>query len=131
MSQRILLSAALAFGLIASPASAWLARNNLVVVPDGKGTFNIPYRGKSGDSEFWCAAGDYVQNGLGLSPSTRIWRLSEPPRKAKDGIRFSLSAAGAASKTGLSVYGSGPKGSVSAITAIGVCPPRIGRFGFD
>jgi hypothetical protein len=127
----ILIPVALVAAMTAAPASAWQARNNLVVVPDGTGTFNIPYRGKSGDSEFWCAAGDYVQNRLGLSPSTRIWRLSEPPRKAKDGIRFSLSPEGAASETGLSVFGSGPKDSVSAITAIGVCPPKSGRFGTD
>jgi hypothetical protein len=87
MSQRFLLPAALAFGLIAAPASAFLSRNNLLVVPEGRDTFNIPFRGKSGDSEFWCAAGDYVQNFLRLPANTRIWRLSEPPRRRGEGIQ--------------------------------------------
>ena len=130
MSQRILIPAVLAFGLIAAPASAFLSRNNLLVVPEGGTTFNIPFRGKSGDNEFWCAAGDYVQNFLGLSGSTRIWRLSEPPRRRGEGIRFSLSPEGAASRTGLAVFGSGPAGSVLAATAIGVCPPRFNRANF-
>jgi hypothetical protein len=128
MSQRFLLPAALAFGLIAAPASAFLSRNNLLVVPEGRDTFNSPFRGKSGDSEFWCAAGDYVQNFLGLPANTRIWRLSEPPRRRGEGIRFSLRPEGAASRTGLAVFGSGPPGSVLAITALGVCPPRFNRF---
>lgn len=130
MSLRILVPAALAFGLIAAPASAYLSRNNLLVVPEGGNTFNIPYRGRSGDNEFWCAAGDYVQNFLGLPGNTRIWRLSEPPRRRGEGIRFSLSPEGAASRTGLAVFGTGPAGSVLAITATGVCPPRFNRLNF-
>jgi hypothetical protein len=130
MSQRFLIPAALAFGLIAAPASAFLSRNNLLVVPEGGDTFNIPFRGKSGDSEFWCAAGDYVQNFLGLPANTRIWRLSEPPRRRGEGIRFSLRPEGAASRTGLAVFGSGPTGSVLAITALGVCPPKFSRSNF-
>lgn len=128
MMPRHLIPAVLALGLTAVPASAWLSRNNLVVVPEGGNTFNIPYRGRSGDNEFWCAAGDYVQNFLGLPGSTRIWRLSEPPRRQGEGIRFSLSPEGAASRTGLAVFSSGPAGSVLALTATGVCPPRSGRF---
>ena len=128
MMPRHLIPAVLALGLTAVPASAWLSRNNLVVVPEGGDTFNIPYRGRSGDNEFWCAAGDYVQNALGLPGSTRIWRLSEPPRRQGEGIRFSLSPEGAASRTGLAVFSSGPPGSVLALTATGVCPPRSGRF---
>ncbi|MCA3513508.1 MAG: hypothetical protein IOC96_09790, partial [Rhodobacter sp.] len=60
--------------------------------------------------------------------STRIWRLSEPPRRQGEGIRFSLRPEGAASRTGLAVFSSGPAGSVLALTATGVCPPRSGRF---
>lgn len=129
MSLRTLIAAALALGLIAGPASAFLSRNNLVIVPEGNDTFNIPFRGRSGDNEFWCAAGDYVQRGLGLPANTRIWRLSEPPRRQGEGIRFSLRPEGAASRSGLAVFGSGPPGSVLAITATGVCPPRLGRLG--
>lgn len=125
MSFRTLFPAVLALGLIAGPAAAFLSRNNLLIVPEGNDTFNIPFRGRSGDNEFWCAAGDYVQRGLGLPANTRIWRLSEPPRRRGEGIRFSLRPDGAASRTGLAVFGSGPAGSVLAITATGVCPPRL------
>ena len=128
MFLRILIPTVLALGLTAAPASAFLSRNNLLVVPEGGNTFNIPYRGRSGDNEFWCAAGDYVQNFLGLPGSTRIWRLSEPPRRRGEGIRFSLSPEGAASRTGLALFSSGPPGSALALTALGVCPPRMGRF---
>jgi hypothetical protein len=47
-----------------------------------------------------------------------------------EGIRFSLSPEGAASRTGLAVFGTGPAGSVLAITATGVCPPRFNRLAF-
>jgi hypothetical protein len=129
MSHRLLLSAALGLGLMALPAHAFLARNNLVVVAEGGQTFNIPFRGKSGASEFWCAAGDYVQNFLGLPGSTRIWRLSEPPRRRGEGVRFSLSPEGAASSTGLAMFGSGPPGSITASMALNICPPLSNRFG--
>jgi hypothetical protein len=120
---RTLIPAVVALGVLGSPASAYLARNNLVVVPEGNGTFNIPYRGKSGANEFWCAAGEYVQHGISLPGNTRIWRLSEPPRRQGEGIRFSLTPVGAASETGLMLLSDGPPGSVLAVTATNVCPP--------
>ena len=112
---------------LAGPASAFIAQNSLLVVPEGPRTFNVPFRGTSGNSDFWCAAGDYVIRGLGLRGGTRVFRLSEPPRRSGDGIRFSLDGAGAASSTGLVVFSSGPAGSVSASLAQGLCPSRMVR----
>ena len=77
-----------------------------------------PAPGQSaGDS--WCAAGDFVIS-RGMPTNTRIWRLSEPPRRQAEGVRFGLSPEGAASKIGLIVLG-GRDASLSAIHAIQFC----------
>jgi hypothetical protein len=133
MAQRSFLSLAVAglLAMTAAPASAYIAANGLLVQPEGQpGTFNVPYRGLSGDTEFWCAAGDYVNNFLNLPGGTRIYRLSEPPRRSGHGIRFSLNPEGAASRTGLAIFSSdGPSNSVSASMAFALCPPRFFVFG--
>jgi hypothetical protein len=132
MFHRHLLSLGLAATLatLAVPASAYIAANGLLVQRESARTFNVPYRGLSGDTDFWCAAGDYVNNFLGLPGGTRIYRLSEPPRRSGQGIRFSLDPEGAASRTGLAIFSSdGPKGSVSASMAFALCPPRFPFFG--
>ena len=87
--------AVLATLTIASCGDGFIASNGLLVSDTGDGTFEIPFRGESGDSEFWCAAGEYVIRGRNLAPSTRIYRLSPPPRRSGDGIVFSLSPEGA------------------------------------
>jgi hypothetical protein len=129
MSFRSLLSALALATLSALPASAYQAVNGLTVQGDETGGFFVPYRGLSGDPAFWCAAGDYVLNFLDLPSGTRIFRISEPPRRSGQGIQFSLLPEGAASRTGLNVITSGPTGSISATTAFALCPPRF-RFLF-
>jgi hypothetical protein len=42
---------------------------------------------------------------LRASPGDRIWRLSEPPRRSGEGIRFSMSPEGRASRSGLAILG--------------------------
>ena len=96
-------AAAVLFLATAVPSHAFIAQNNLVVDPMGAGEFEVPYRGLSGTSDFWCAAGDYVVRGLNLPPRTRIYRTSSPPRRSGQGVSFSLSAT-AAKKTGLLFY---------------------------
>ena len=132
MPRLSLLSVTLAGALaLAAPAWSYVAANGLVVQPDGEGTFNVPFMGLSGDTDFWCAAGDYVNNFLGMPGGTRIYRLSEPPRPRGQGIRFSLSPEGASARTGLSVFSAdGPQNSVSAAMAFALCPPRFFFFGF-
>lgn len=126
---RHILSASILAGLVAAtPASAYIAVNNLVVQSEGGSNFVVPFRGKSADSEFWCAAGDYVSNFLRKPPNTRIFRLSEPPRRSGEPVRFSLSSEGAASRTGLAVFSSGPTGSISAATAFALCPAPFVRL---
>lgn len=122
MSARTIL-AALA-GLVAIPASAdtYLASNDLVVEARGGDEFHIPYRGKSGASDFWCAAGDYVIQHLHRPRTTRIWRVSPPPRHSGEGITFSLSPERAAGSTGLATFGA-QDGSLSAEQARQLCEP--------
>lgn len=119
---RFVLTASVLIAL-AAPAQAFIAKNSLVVSPSGDGSFTVPYRGLSGASDFWCAAGDYVVRGLNMPSDTRIYRLSSPPRRAGQGITFSLSPEGA-KRTGLALLGGGR--SVSAAHARQLCkPPRI------
>lgn len=95
MLKTTLVAAALALGVVPGTAQAWIAGNGLIVEPTGQGSFHIPWRGLSGTRDFWCAAGDYVERGLGLRGTTRIYRTSRVPRRAGEGIDFSLSPEGA------------------------------------
>jgi hypothetical protein len=131
MTLRRLLIAPLAAAVLAaaSPASAYIAINGLVVQDDGQGNMFVAYQGLSGDPAFWCAVGDYVLNFRDMPSGTRIYRTSEPPRRQGQGISFSLSPENAASRTGLAVMTDGPKGSISTTTAFALCPVRY-PFGF-
>lgn len=91
--------------LLASPVAGFTAQNGLLVEPTGAHSFHVPWRGKSGPTAFWCAAGDYAVRVLRLSPATLIYRASEPPRRSGEGIAFSLLVGDAASRTGLAVLG--------------------------
>lgn len=108
---------------LAPPAHAFLTTNDLIVEPSGADSFHVPYRGLSGASDFWCAAGDYVIRHLHLPPDTRIFRLSSPPRRARQGVTFALSSEGA-QRTGLLIFGD--RLSVSAAHARQLCEvPRL------
>ena len=109
--------AALVLATLPTTAPAWIAQNGLVV-ERAPGGFHVPYRGLSGARDFWCAAGDYVVRELNLPPDTLIYRTSSPPRRAGQGIRFSLSSDGA-TKPGI-VLLSGGRG-VSAALARELC----------
>jgi hypothetical protein len=88
----------------AAPAHAYLAQNDLRV--EGRGDrFEVLASPGMGPSRAWCAAGDYVVVILGLPSTTPMWRISEPPRRAGEGIVFGLTPDGAASETGLIQFG--------------------------
>ena len=111
---------ALALTLLASPAMAFTASNDLAVRATGKDTFSVPYGGQSGPAAFWCAAGDYVVRDLRQGPQTRIYRTSPVPRKSGQGMAFSLTASASAGKSGLILLGS-DDGGVSAVMAQTLC----------
>lgn len=116
---RLTLSA-LAVALAATPASAYLAKNDKIVRDIDGVRFEVLQRGGLGASEAWCAAGDYALRFLGLPPTTRIWRISPPPRRQGEGITFALTSEGTAGRTGL-VQLAGDDGSLSAAHAEQLC----------
>ena len=115
--------ALLAALLLATPAGAFTAQNGFIVNAEGADAFTVPWRGKSGAADFWCAAGDYAIRRLHLAPTTMVWRASEPPRRAGEPIAFTLRADQAASSTGLVVLGAEGAG-LSAAGAQSLCDFR-------
>ena len=111
---------AIVFALIASPAMAFTASNDLVVHPASAGQFSVPANGQSEPRAFWCAAGDYVLRGLGQGPQTRIYRTSALPRATGQGMDFSLDASQSAGKTGL-LWVKPDDGGMSAALAQSFC----------
>jgi hypothetical protein len=101
---RISLAAAAAL-LLAAPVPA-IAGNRLPVERVNETTFDVLARGTVFEQDFWCTAGDYAARKLGGRSATRIYRISEPPRRAGQGIRFSLDPTGKASRSGLNKVGS-------------------------
>ena len=113
-------------GLATSPAQAFVASNGLIVEQVNATDFFVPFRGRGAASSFWCAAGDFVVQRLGMSPATRVFRLSPPPRRAGDGILFSLNAEGAQDR-GVQVWGSRDAG-MSASLARTYCANEVPFF---
>lgn len=55
-------------------ASAFQARNGLLVNPEGPAAFEVVQRrGRIGASDIWCAAGDYALRALGMPGSQRVY----------------------------------------------------------
>ena len=65
-------------------------RGGLPVQPVSGTTFDVLYSSDANIHDFWCAAGNYAARKLGARSATRVYRISEPPRRAGQGIRFSL-----------------------------------------
>lgn len=114
--------------IIATPATAFRAQNDMRVEPRGNSGFHVAYKGgRSGAPDFWCAAGDYVVRALGQSGATRIYRTTSVPRRAGKGLDFSLSPEGA-KRTGLITL-FGDRRSVTAAEARSFCDLRRLRGG--
>jgi hypothetical protein len=123
----LLVSLALIIGL-SSPSFAYKTQHGLIVQAMDDGTMYVPSQGLTKEKSFWCAVGEYVQHGLHKPGNTRIYRMSEPPRRAGQGVLFSLNGEGAASYSGVAVVGSGPAGSLSANMASALCPTITSHF---
>lgn len=116
---RILSALAALLGL-SGPAMAYQTQNDLQVVATGNGAFMVQAAPGMGATRSWCAAGEYAMRRMNVSTTTLIWRLSEPPRKAGEGVMFSLSSEGAASRSGLLQLGHDTAG-MSAGAARALC----------
>ena len=107
----------------------FIAINGNWVFATGPDSFDVPLRFITSDHGFWCAAGDYVTRKLRLPGRTPIFLTTPLPRRAGQGLAFSLSPEGAAPRTGVTIFGnSGPANSVSASIALGLCEPWIIPF---
>ena len=118
---RTLVFAALTAALMPITAAADLTLRGSVVHPTGPGSFEVPWRGRSGPRDFWCIAGEYARYDLGLSGNTRLYRTSALPRRAGEGVSFSTSPQGA-QPTGLALIGGG--NSISVAHALLQCGRR-------
>lgn len=85
-----LVSSSLAVALLASPASAFWAKNGMEVSPVDRQTFRVEFMSVESEKQYLCAAGDYVIRALGMSVRTRFYRESPAPRKRGQGITFTL-----------------------------------------
>ncbi len=99
-------------------SAAFLADNGMRVEAVGPATFDVAYQGRSGAISFWCAAGDYARRELGLRSDRRIYRVSVPPRRSGEGIRFTTRAAASGGSTGLLRIGGGDAVSVGHARAL-------------
>lgn len=106
--------------IVAAPAQAFVAQNDMRVLPTGSAAFSVPWSGDSAPTAFWCAAGDYVIRGLGQSPATKVYRTSSVPRRSGQPMEFSLSAQASVGETGLAVFG-GDDGGLTAAFAQNLC----------
>lgn len=60
---------------VGARGGSFVTRNGFTAIPDPQvaGQFEILPSGRSGASDYWCAAGDYVAMGLGRGGNTRIY----------------------------------------------------------
>ncbi|MDF3854964.1 hypothetical protein ACDP63_08260 [Paracoccus sp. P2] len=106
--------------LLPMPAAAFMARNGMTVTQAGPTEIAVAYQARREDTDYWCAAGDFAQRALGQPGKARIWRATPKPRKAGQGIVFTLDPARKAEGAGLSEFGSGPRdGSLPLGMAVG------------
>ncbi len=118
---------------MAAPAAAagrdFWSISGMHVVADGPQSFSVINDGFPSEDRIWCAAADYVLNGLRLPARTRIWVLSPIPRPRGQGMRFSLSPEGAQPRTGVTIFGDdGPANSISAAAAESFCHDLVPFF---
>jgi hypothetical protein len=106
--------------VFAPPALAFTAKNGMRVQPIDARTFVVDSPSPDAETQYLCAAGDYVMRALGMSALTRIYRASPPPRKQGQGITFTLDET---KKTQMALFTSFSKdkgdGSIAAGSARG------------
>lgn len=124
-----LVSGSLALALLAGPVFGFSARNGMDVRAIDARTFVVEFPSPEGETQYLCAAGDYVIRALGLSARTRIFRASPPPRKQGQGITFTLDETKKVDLGMLSSFGKGKTdGGISAGNARDNYCPRLPIF---
>lgn len=102
------------------PALAFTAQNGMTARQIGPTEIAVPFEGWARDTDYWCAAGDFAERGLGVAGKTRLWRATAKPRRSGEGIVFTFDPAKKAEGAGLSQFGKGPRdGSLTVGAAVG------------
>lgn len=99
---------------LAAPAQAFTARNGMRVTPVDAQSFVVHFPSPDAETQYLCAAGDFVIRGLGLPERTRIYRESPAPRKQGQGITFTLDAAQKTRMALFTSFGGNDDGGISA-----------------
>jgi hypothetical protein len=99
---------------IACPSVASAYDFRFRVTQINKTDFTVQNQTRAGVTDYWCGAGRYVLNTLGLPSRTRVYLLSPLPRKAGQGLSFTLDASRSFGKTGVTTFGGPQDGSMSA-----------------
>ena len=100
-------------------SKSYVASNGLRVYATGPNQFTVPYQNADHATDYLCAAGDYVQLGLGMTNRTRIYRESPQPRKPGKGITFTLDRAKAVPLGIVTSFGGNGDEGISAGAASG------------
>ncbi len=117
-----------ALTLLAAPALAFTTTQGARVEARGQGSFEVLAQPGLSAPQAFCAAGLYAVEVLNLDPQARLWRASPTPRRAGQGVTFTLSPEGAAPKSGLFSFGGEDGGAVTVAHARGLC---YGQRKFD
>ncbi|QUS35479.1 hypothetical protein [Falsirhodobacter algicola] len=113
-------SLVLVAAVAATPASAYITRESYRVDGDAQ-QFHVEYEPGLSAAQYWCAAGQFVDDYLGLLPTTPVYRLSPKPLERGEGMTFSLSSEGAMKETGVMVFPASDH--LSAGFAASLCVP--------
>lgn len=103
---------------IACPALAFGYDFRFRVTQTSKTDFTVENKSRAALTDYWCGAGRFVTETLGMPSKTRVYRLSPPPQKSGRGISFTLDPSRSAGVTGLTTYGRKQDGSFSAGGAV-------------
>ena len=101
-------------------AASFLTSNGMKVVgdPSANGRFEVLQRGGKGPSDYWCAAGQYVIQALGMSPGTRIY-LDQKMGAGKMGIGNSAGYTAVPNAELLAIVESQSKGFAMSTSKVG------------
>ncbi len=113
---------ALAAIVSAAPAHAYITDESYYVSGDAQ-QFHVRYEPGAAARNYWCAAGQFIDDYLGMLPTTPIYRISPRPLQRGEGMTFSTSPEGAIGETGVAVFPA--TDHLSAGHAASLCEPRV------